>query len=122
MKSSSMDTHLGNVTIDSGVILQYAGSVANECFGIVGMASVNVKDGLVKLLKINSADLCRGINVTLTENNKLNLSFHIIVSYGVSIQAVVENLISNVKYKVEEFTGLEIGKINVYVEDVKVID
>lgn len=122
MKSSSMDTHLGNVTIDSGVILQYAGSVANECFGIVGMASVNVKDGLVKLLKINSADLCRGINVTLTENNKLNLSFHIIVSYGVSIQAVVENLISNVKYKVEEFTGLEIGKINVFVEDVKVID
>lgn len=122
MKSSSMDTHLGNVTIDSGVILQYAGSVAIECFGIVGMASVNVKDGLVKLLKINSADLCRGINVSLTENNKLNLSFHIIVSYGVSIQAVVENLISNVKYKVEEFTGLEIGKINVYVEDVKVID
>ena len=28
----------------------------------------------------------------------------------------------NVKYKVEEFTGLEIGKINVFVEDVKVID
>ncbi len=122
MKSSSMDTHLGNVSIDPSVIMQYAGSVAVECFGIVGMANVNVKDGLVKLLKINSADICRGIQVSLTENNKLALEFHIIVSYGVSIQAVVANLINNVKYKVEEFTGLEIGRINVFVEDVKAID
>ncbi len=117
-----MDTHLGNVSIDPSVIMQYAGSVAVECFGIVGMANVNVKDGLVKLLKINSADICRGIQVSLTENNKLALEFHIIVSYGVSIQAVVANLINNVKYKVEEFTGLEIGRINVFVEDVKAID
>lgn len=122
MKGSSMDTHLGNVVIDPSVIMQYAGSVAVECFGIVGMANVNVKDGLVKLLKINSADICRGIQVSLTESNKLILDFHIIVSYGVSIQAVVDNLINNVKYKVEEFTGLEIGKINVFVEDVKAID
>lgn len=122
MKNTSINTHLGNVVIDPGVILQYAGSVANECFGIVGMASVNVKDGLVKLLKINSQDLSRGIKVVINENNKLELSFHIIVSYGVSVQAVVENLISNVKYKVEEFTGLEISGINVFVEDVKVID
>ncbi len=122
MKSSSMDTHLGNVIIDPGVIMQYAGSVAVECFGIVGMANVNVKDGLVKLLKINSADICRGIQVSIKDQRKLCLDFHIIVSYGVSVQAVVENLINNVKYKVEEFTGLEIGKINVFVEDVKVID
>ena len=122
MKNSAMDTHLGNITIDSSVIAQYAGSVAVECFGIVGMANVNVKDGLVKLLKINSANISRGISVTLDEFNKLVLTFHIIVSYGVSINAVIENLINNVKYKVEEFTGLEIGAINVYVEDVKVID
>ena len=42
----SMNTHLGNIYIDPEVIAQYAGSVAVECFGIVGMASVNVKDGL----------------------------------------------------------------------------
>ena len=36
--------------------------------------------------------------------------FHVIVAYGVSILAVADNLISNVKYKVEEFTGIEIEK------------
>ena len=29
---------------------------------------------------------------------------------------------SNVKYKVEEFTGLEVQKINIFVEGVRVID
>ena len=38
------------------------------------------------------------------------------------IQAVADNLISNVKYKVEELTGLEIDKINIFVEGVRVID
>ena len=54
MKKSSMNTHMGNITIDKEVISQYAGSVAMECFGIVGMAGVNMKDGLVKLLKMDS--------------------------------------------------------------------
>ena len=53
----SMNTHLGNIIIDPEVIAQYAGSVAVECFGIVGMASVNVKDGLVKLLMKESPSL-----------------------------------------------------------------
>ena len=48
--------------------------------------------------------------------------FHVIVSYGVSIVTVCDNLISNVKYKVENFTGLEIEKINIFVEGVRVID
>jgi uncharacterized alkaline shock family protein YloU len=40
----------------------------------------------------------------------------------VSISAVADNLISNVKYNVEEFSGLEIKKINIFVEGVRVID
>lgn len=49
--NGQMETKLGKVTIDPEVIALYAGSVAVECFGIVGMAAVNMKDGLVKLLK-----------------------------------------------------------------------
>ena len=119
MKGSSMNTHLGNIVVDNEVIAQYAGSVAVECFGIVGMPGVNVKDGLVRLLKRDS--ITRGIAVSIN-NNKLILDFHVIVSYGVSILAVADNLVSNVKYKVEEFTGIEIEKINIFVEGVRVID
>lgn len=114
-----MNTQLGDVLIDTDVIAKYAGSVAVECFGIVGMASVNMKDGLVKLLKKDS--LTHGISVELNDN-KVTLDFHVIVVYGVNISSVADNLISTVKYKVEEFTGLEIEKINIYVEGVRVID
>ena len=65
--------------------------------------------------------MTRGIQVSLN-NNKLTLDFHVIVSYGVSILAVSDNLIDSVKYKVGEFTGIEIEKINIFVEGVKVID
>ena len=117
--NGSVDTGLGKITIDTDVIATYAGSVAVECFGIVGMAAVSMKDGLVKLLKRDS--LKHGINVTIADN-KITLDFHVIVAYGVSISAVSDNLISNVKYKVEEFTGLTIEKINILVEGVRVID
>ena len=114
-----MNTGMGEITINTDVIATYAGSVAVECFGIVGMAAVNMKDGLVKLLKRDS--LKHGINVTLNEN-KISLDFHVVVAYGVSIRAVSDNLIANVKYKVEAFTGIEVENINILVEGVRVID
>ena len=115
-----LDGELGMISIDSEVIARYAGSTALECFGIVGMAAVSMKDGLVKLLKKES--LTKGIQVGISDENKITLNFHVVVAYGVSISAVTDNLISNVKYKVEEFTGMSVDKINIYIEGVRVID
>ncbi len=117
--NATMNTGLGNVIIDNEVIAKYAGSAAVECFGVVGMAAVNVKDGFAKLLRRES--LSRGVNITVNDN-KITVDFHIIVSYGVSISAVADNLVSNVRYKIEEFSGLPVEKINIYVEGVRVID
>ena len=69
-----MNTQLGAVIIDPEVIARYAGSVAVECFGIVGMAMVNVRDGIVKLLK--GDNLTRGVNVQINDN-RITLSFHV---------------------------------------------
>lgn len=114
-----INNKLGEIQISSDVIALYAGTTAVECFGIVGMAAISMKDGLVKLLKRES--LTHGINVQI-EDNRISLDFHVIVSYGVSICAVADNLIANVKYKVEAFTGMEVEHINIYVEGVRVID
>lgn len=114
-----VSTKKGDILIDAEVLARYAGSATVECFGVVGMASVNMKDGLVKLLKRES--ISHGVNVSI-EGNKIWIDLHIIVVYGVSISAVAENLISNVKYKVEEFTGLKVQKINILVEGVRVVD
>ena len=115
-----MSNEFGTVSIEPEVVSTYAGSVAVECFGIVGMAAVNMKDGFVHLLKRES--LTRGIQVHISDDNHISLDFHAIVAYGVSISAVTENLISNVQYKVEEFSGMPVDKINIYIEGVRVID
>ena len=114
-----ISNRLGEIRINPEVIATYAGMTAVECFGIVGMAAISMKDGLVKLLKKES--LTHGINVEI-EDNRIALDFHVIVAYGISISAVADNLIENVKYKVEEFTGMTVDKINIYVEGVRVID
>ena len=60
----------------------------------------------------------KGVFVSV-KNNKITIDFHIIVSYGVSISTVASNLMESVKYRVEEFTSLEVERINIYVEGVK---
>ena len=50
------------------------------------------------------------------------LDFHIIVAYGLSISAITQNLIETIQYKAEKFTGMEVKKINIFVEGVRIID
>ena len=56
-------TDIGQVSVDTDVIAKYAGMAAVECFGVVGMAMISVKDGLVKLLKRES--MTKGVGVTV---------------------------------------------------------
>lgn len=110
----------GKITIEHTVIEEFAGHAALDCFGIVGMASVSVRDGIAKLLKGNS--ISKGVSVEQDEEGRLTIIFHIIVAYGVSIRTVVSNLISTVKYQVEDFAEMKVKAVNVYVEGVRVID
>ena len=110
----------GEIVIENEVIAQYAGHAALGCFGIVGMATISMKDGIAKLLKGDS--ISKGVNVIVDDDNNLSIDFHIIVAYGVCISTVCDNLTNTVKYSVEEMTGMSVKAINVFVEGVRVID
>ena len=79
MVKGRLNNEMGQIAVRPEVIAAYAGSVAVECFGIVGMASVNMTDGLVRLLGRNK--LGQGIQVLITPENKLRIAFHLIVAY-----------------------------------------
>lgn len=114
-----MNAKMGNIIIDRDVLAKYAGAATAECIGIVGMAAVNVKDGVIKLLKKENAG--RGVNVYVVDN-RIKVELHIIVAYGVSIRAVAQNVLEHVRYKIETFTGMEVEQINVIVESVRIVD
>lgn len=114
-----VSNEFGDIVISPDVIATYAGSVAVSSFGIVGMAAFSVKDGLVHLLRKDS--LRHGINVRI-ENNKIFLTVHCIVAYGVSIPALADNLFETLRYKLEQFTGMKVAGMELIVEGIRVID
>ncbi|MBQ1255844.1 MAG: Asp23/Gls24 family envelope stress response protein [Clostridia bacterium] len=110
-------TGLGLVSVNEEVILKVAGYAALECYGIVGMASKRTTDGIVQMLGIEN--LGRGVKVQIT-NDRVDVDLYIIVEYGISISAVAATLIDTVKYKVVHLTGVNVNKVNVSVEDIRV--
>lgn len=116
--TAKIDTGYGEVTIDNEVLAKVAGLTAIECYGIVGMAMVNMTSGIAKLLMGDS--ITKGISLTVDDENVISIELHIIIEYGVNIKAVTDNLISTLTYKLETFSGLKVGRINIYVEDVRV--
>lgn len=112
-------TEIGNVSISEEVISTIAGAVATECYGLVGMASTKLKDGIAQLL--GRADLKKGVEVSIN-GNEVVLNIYIVVGYGVNIAEVARNVMERVKYSVEKQTGLTVRNINVRVQGVKVID
>ena len=59
----------GKVSIDESVVAQVAGLTALDCFGIVGMGIVSVKDGIVKQLRRDNVS--KGVNVRFDENGDI---------------------------------------------------
>ena len=108
-------TDLGQVIIDPKVVVSYASDVANSTPGIVGMAFVDAKDGIAKLLKREAA--FKGIKVSIADN-KVIIDYHLIVKFGVNVLSVQQNLLDGVKYKVQNYTGLEVAKVNMYIDGV----
>ena len=114
-----INSEYGEVTVDNNVIASIAGAVANKCYGVVGMVSKNRKDGIVSLLKPDN--ITKGINIEVKDGG-IVISLHIMVEYGVNINAICDSIVNNVKYKIESNTGLKVTKVNVVVESVRVQD
>lgn len=107
------------VTVNPAVVKQYAAQEAMECFGIVGLGAMSLKDGFAKLLK--NEKLTKGVDVSVRDGAVV-LDFHIIVAYGVNIKTVANNLMESVIYRIENFIGLKVKRVNVFVEGVRVVD
>jgi uncharacterized alkaline shock family protein YloU len=114
---SAIVNELGTISISSEVIAIIAGHSLEECYGIVGMSSKRATDGLSDLF--NLENYSKGIKVQKNEET-VDIDIFVQVIYGVSINAVAEIAKDTVRYNVEKFTGLKIGKVNVTVESVKV--
>lgn len=108
---------LGDIFIENNVIATIVGSVANKCYGVVGMASRNKTDGIVNLLKGDS--ISKGINVNVQEKGVV-VDIHIVAEYGTNINTICNSIVNRAKYTLEHDVGLKVHKINIKVEGIRV--
>lgn len=119
MKGNVLETPYGEVVLSEEVLANIAGISAVECYGLVGMASRKLKDGINEMLK--KEDLRKGVEIKIFED-RLVIELYVIVSYGLKISEVAHNVMEKVKYSVEHLTGLEVHEVNVNVKGVRVQD
>ncbi len=112
----SNHSDIGAVNISEEVIATIAGVTAVECYGLVGMASRKLKDGIYQIL--GKEDIKKGVEVSI-DGREVTLNLYIVVGYGVNIAEVAKNVIERVKYSVENQTGLVVKKININVQGVR---
>lgn len=107
----------GLIRISNAVIAKIAGYAATKCYGVVGMAMRTGKDGLARLLKKENLD--KGIKIKV-EDDKVDITLFVIMEYGVNIGTVGDIIKSNVRYQVEEATGLKVSSVTVNVESIRI--
>ena len=116
--AAEMTTTLGKITIADDLIANIAGYAAVENYGIVGMNSKKASDSFVELF--GKDNMRRGVKVTMVSPEVIDIDLYVTLEYGVSLPAVAQNAKSNVKYRVEEMTGLTVRAVNVHVENIRV--
>ncbi len=114
---ATIQNELGKIVLSDEVVATIVGLATVENYGIIGMASKNASDGLWKLL--GRDNIRQGVVVALTDDQAM-IDLYVMVEYGVSINAVAENIIHNVVYRVRESTGLTIDSVKVHVQGVRV--
>ena len=117
-KLSPINQSLGLINIAPNAVATVAGITAMQCFGVVGMASRNLQDGISELLT-GRDNLTKGIEVEIDEQT-VSITLYIIVEYGVRIHEVARNVIDSVKYAVESQLGLQISQVDVMVQGVRI--
>ncbi len=111
-------TDQGEISISNAVFTTITGAAATNCFGVKGMAYRSMTDGLVHLLRPES--MSKGVKVIYNDDNTVSIELHIIVENGVNIATVCRSIMSEVKYMVNQNTGVEVRDVNVCVDSITV--
>ena len=112
-----IDNHLGSIEISQTYFANVIGNAVTSSYGVAGMVKSGTRQGLRSML-FRRSFVDEGVRVR-SENNKLIVDLHISVIYGMNIAAIAKSIVHKVRYVVENVTGLEVQKVNVFVDGMK---
>ncbi len=111
------ETRTGTITFSEAYLSKLIGHEVTSCFGVVGMAPSNSKQ---KILGVFSKDQSIDTGIKVTGNtDTVNVEIHIVVIYGMNINAIAASITEKVRYAVKENTGITVNKVVVKVDGIK---
>lgn len=109
-------TNLGTIHISPQAIATISYHAALESYGVVGLTSKNLVDGLANVLV---KDPTNGVDVHFDGQN-INIDLYVIIEYGTRITSVANSVSRTVRFQVERAIGMPINEINVHVRGLRV--
>ena len=113
----SYETRLGTIGFSESYLSKLIGDEVTSCFGVAGMVARDSKQMIFnKFSKEDSIDT--GIKV-YGDAEFVTVEIHIIVTYGMNINAIASSITEKVQYVVKEKTGITVDKVIVKVDGIK---
>ena len=109
------ENHIGKITISDNYLEELIRNTIAGSFGVAGVNEDSLIGDILPFLKKNTRS--NGVNI-ISKDNKLIIYLKISVTCGTNISAIVRSLRHRVSYVVEEATGIEVSKINVFIDSV----
>lgn len=116
MREIMEETKRGRIEISPTAIATLASEAVLESYGVVGMASRNLIDGISEMLQGERAR--RGVAVHM-DDDRITIDLYIIVQYGTRISEVAQSVMNRVKFTLEQTLGLPVQEVNVHVQGLR---
>ena len=107
----------GKIEVAPRAIATITARAVSQCYGVVGMAPRNLREGVVQVLR--REDMHRGVEVQLRDD-AIDITLYVIIEYGTRIAEVARNVQEHVRYAVEHALGLPVAQVHVRVQGMRV--
>jgi uncharacterized alkaline shock family protein YloU len=111
------ETVKGSVNIANDVLADLAGYAALESYGVVGMASPSLRDGVAQLL---SRDKLRKGVIIASDGDGVKVDLYVVAEYGTQLAQVAQNMSERVKYALTNNAEVKVEAVEVHVQGIKV--
>jgi uncharacterized alkaline shock family protein YloU len=108
----------GTVTIANDVLADIAGFAALESYGVVGMASPSLRDGVAQLLSRDK--LRKGVVIGNTDERSVVVDLFVVIEHGTNLTQVSRNLSDRVRYALTHDADVKVSDVRVHVQGLRV--
>ncbi len=109
-------TPLGSIHVMPRAIASIAYHAALQSYGVVGLTSKNLVDGLAQVLV---KDPTYGVEVSY-DGQYIQIALYVIIEYGTRLKSVTSSVSNAVRFQVEKALGMPVHSVTVHVRGLRI--